>query len=96
MNWNIHITDICKRLAKNIGLLFKLKYVLPKNVLFMIYDSLVLPYLNYCNNIWGNTYKSHLSKLYILQKKAAENHYQITCTIPKCPIIQRTADIINL
>ena len=74
LNWNIHITDICQRLAKNIGLLFKLKYLLPKNF-FMIYNSLVLPYLNYCNNIWGNTYKSHLSnsfesKLYILQKKA--------------------------
>ena len=41
LNWNIHITDICKRLAKNIGLLFKLKYLLPKNVLFMIYNSLV-------------------------------------------------------
>ena len=37
----------------------------------MIYNSIVLPYLNYCNHIWGNTYKSHLSKLYILQKKAA-------------------------
>ena len=36
----------------------------------MIYNSLVLPHLNYCNYIWGNTYKSHLMKLYIFQKRA--------------------------
>ena len=88
LNWNIHITDICKRLAKNIGLLFKLKYLLPKNVLFMIYNSLVLPYLNYCNNIWGNTYKSHLSKMYILQKKAVRIITNSHVQSPSAPLFK--------
>ena len=88
LNWNIHITDICKRLAKNIGLLFKLKYLLPKNVLFMIYNSLVLPYLNYCNNIWGNTYKSHLSKMYILQKKAVRIITKSHVQSPSAPLFK--------
>ena len=79
LNWNIHISDICKSLARNVGLLSKLKYVLSKNVLYMIYNSIVLPYLNYCNYVWGNTYKSHLLKLYTFQKKAVriitKSHY---------------------
>ena len=63
---------MCKCLAKNIGLLSKLKYILPTNVLYMIFNCLVLPYYSYCNQIWGNTYKSHLSKLFTLQKKAVK------------------------
>ena len=47
-----------------------MKFILPSNVLNILYNSLVLPHLNYCNYIWGNTYKSHLQKLYILQKKS--------------------------
>ena len=43
LNWNIHKTDICKSLARNVGLLSKLKFVLPKNVLHTIYNSIVLP-----------------------------------------------------
>ena len=88
LNWSIHITDICKCLAKNIGLLSKLKYLLPKNVLFMIYNSIVLPYLNYCNHIWGNTYKSQLSKLYILQKKAARIITKSHVRSPSAPLFK--------
>ena len=29
-----------------------------------------MPYLNYCCEAWGNTYKSRIQPLYIIQKKA--------------------------
>ena len=35
-----------------------------------IYNAIILPHLNYCNEIWGKTYKVHVDKLYILQKRA--------------------------
>ena len=66
-----------------------LKYLLPNNVLFMIYNSLVLPHLNYCNHIWGNTlYKSHLSKLYILQKKAVRIITKSHVLSPSAPLFK--------
>ena len=34
-----------------------------------LYNSLVLPHLMYCNVIWGNTFPSHLNKLFIVQKQ---------------------------
>ena len=54
----------------------------------MIYNSLVLPYLNYCNNIWGNTYKSHLSIVYILQKKAARIITKSHVQSPSAPLFK--------
>ena len=44
-----------------------------------IYNATILPHLNYCNIIWGNTYKSKLTKIFLLQKRAARlisnSHY---------------------
>ena len=34
------------------------------------YNAYILPYLSYCNSIWGNTYSCHLERLFLLQKKA--------------------------
>ena len=36
----------------------------------MLYNSLVIPYLTYCTEVWGNTYKTHLKPLFLKQKKA--------------------------
>jgi len=36
----------------------------------MLYCSLILPYLICTGEIWGNTYKSQLHTLMLLQKKA--------------------------
>ena len=35
-----------------------------------LYDTLILPHLMYCNLAWGNTYKTHTSNIYRLQKRA--------------------------
>ena len=41
-----------------------------KHTLLMLYYSLIMPYLLYCIEIWGNSYKTHLKPLQVLQKKA--------------------------
>ena len=30
---------------------------------------MILPYLNYCNLVWGSAYKSNLQRIEILQKR---------------------------
>ena len=44
-------------------------------------------YLNDCNNIWDNTYKSHLSK-YILQKKAVRIISKSHVQSPSAPLFK--------
>ncbi len=48
----------------------KVKDKLISNSLRMLYCTLVLPYINYCSEIWGNTYKSRIQELVKLQKRA--------------------------
>lgn len=70
LNWNTHIYHLCNTISKNVGILSKLKYILPKNILLILYNTLILSYLNYGSYVWGNTYNTHLSKIELLQKKA--------------------------
>jgi len=66
LNWNAHIKHISQKLAKTIGILNKLKSTLPKHTLLMIYNSLVMPHLNYGILSWG----SKIHRLTKIQKKA--------------------------
>jgi len=47
------------------------KHVPDYNTLHTLYCSLILPYLTYCVEVWGNNYNNSLQSLIILQKKRA-------------------------
>ena len=64
-----HINFICNKISKSIGVLNKLKNLVPFFTMKNLYYTLVYPYLNYCNLIWGGTFSSHLHPLFVLQKR---------------------------
>ena len=47
MNWHCHIHKITNKISRTLGILCKLKKLLPQIILKLIYNSLVLPHLNY-------------------------------------------------
>ena len=53
LTWNAHIKHISSKISKSVSLLKMLKFTFPTNVLKCLNHSLVYPYLNYCNIIWG-------------------------------------------
>ena len=57
LNWKHHINHISLKLSRSIGVLSRLKCVLPSNIFLMLYNSIIVPHLNYCNIILGNTFK---------------------------------------
>ena len=54
LTWNNHIDKIASKLSKIIGIMNKLKEYLPSYILQTIYNSLVLPHLNYGILTWGH------------------------------------------
>ena len=69
LNWKKHVEYIQTKISKNVYIIYTLKYILDKAVLFTLYNTLVLPYMTYCCEVWGNTYRSTLDFLFLLQKK---------------------------
>ena len=70
LKWKPHLNYVCSKVSKSIGIIGRLRFVLPKYTLRTLYYSLIYPYLNYGSIIWGNTFLSNLNRLKKLQKKA--------------------------
>ena len=80
LTWKNHIDAISKTISRNIGMLTKMKHYVPGYILYSLYCTLVLPYINYGILIWGNTCKTYLEKICKLQKWAirtiSHEHYR--------------------
>ena len=66
LSWKKHIDKLSNKISKIIGVLNKFMFIIPDQILLTIYNSLILPHLNYCILAWGYDSK----RLYKLQKKA--------------------------
>ena len=73
LSFKYHVESISNTISRNIGILYKLKYFIPKSILRCIYCSIILPFLSYGILAWGNTHNIYLDKLLKLQKKAVRN-----------------------
>ena len=71
LTWDAHIATITSKVAKVIGVLRRLKLLLPHHVLVTVYKSLILPHFDYCSSVWGNLEKGLAQKLQKLQNRAA-------------------------
>ena len=69
LKWKKHVKMITSKLSKTIAIMNRTKYILDKNARLILYYSLFLPYMSYCCEVWGNTYKTNIECMYLLQKK---------------------------
>ena len=69
LSWKAHILHISGKISKSIAIIRLLRYSFPKNILRMIYMSLIFSHINYCNLIWGSAKKTILEPLFKLKKK---------------------------
>jgi hypothetical protein len=68
--WKEHIKELCKKISRGIGILLSLRSFVHIELLIQIYYSIIYPFLIYGAIVWGNTYKSNVLPLTLLQKKA--------------------------
>ena len=66
LNWTSHVSKIASRIASKIGILNQLKLVLPQNISLLLYNTIILPHINYMILVWGHHHKSITQ----LQKRA--------------------------
>ena len=70
LNWKSHITKVEQKISSAVGVLGRIRYKLNQKTALMLYNTLILPHIGYCNLIWASNYKSALVKLYQMQKRA--------------------------
>jgi len=82
LNWTNHISLITKKIARAIGVIRRVRYKLTKAASMLLYDTLIVSHINYCNILWASNYKTTLSKIYSLQKRALKLCQGIKSYIP--------------
>ena len=69
LDWNDHINIVRNAITKNVSVMNRVKHVLTSSALYILYCTLVVPYLTYCCGVWGNGYKTRIHSLFIIQKR---------------------------
>ena len=61
---------IAKKISGGIGVLRRVRHLLPNHTLITMYNSLVLPYFDYCSIVWGSCREGMCNRLQALQNRA--------------------------
>ena len=72
LNFNVHVKGICLKMSRSCGVVFKLSQFLPGRILKMLYNSIVLPCLVYCIEIWGSTSNVNMRRISRLQDRVVK------------------------
>ena len=70
LKFKSHFDYLSTKISRTIGILNRIKEFVLYSTMTTLYNSLIYPYLIYCNLVWGGTFQTNLSSLVILQKKA--------------------------
>ena len=70
LTWNKHIDVVHSKISKTIGILCKVRHLLPPLGTRSLYISLVEPYVNYCDIVWAQADPTVcLDRIFRIQKK---------------------------
>ena len=83
-----HIEYLCKKISPTIGVLGKLRWLFPKNICVLLYNSLIHSQLAYCIGSWGSASKAAISPLEILHKKVVRYISHSTYTAHAAPLFK--------
>ena len=75
LTWSDHISAVLNKTSKNVGIIRKLSKTLPSDILLTLYNTLIAPYLDYCNIAWSSRDTIEFKKLFRVQKKSITSYY---------------------
>ena len=70
LKFNDHISSICRKVSAHISALNRLKNILPLKIKESLYRAFILPYFNYCNQVWHYCGKRNTAKIEKVNERA--------------------------
>ena len=69
LSWRSHLIELSRKLARSVGIFYKLRHYVPLDTLISIYYALFYPFLAYGIVVWGATYENLMKPILTAQKK---------------------------
>ena len=86
LSWKHHLSELSRKLTRTCGIFFKVRHLLPTDVLVSLYYSLFASFLQYGIVVWGLTYETYIKPIFILQKKVVRAITFNNFSAPSAPI----------
>ena len=98
LTWKSHISYICKKISKSVGIMYRFRFFLSSNTKISLYHTLIYPYLTYCTTVWFSTYITNLNRIFLLQKRAVRAMTNSNHPAPSAPLFAQSniLDIFKL
>ena len=71
LNWREHVFNVKKKKSPKVGLIRKLKHIVPQDCLIKYYMATVQSQIDYCLSVWGYSSDANCKILQRLQNRAA-------------------------
>ena len=69
LTWTDHVKVVLNKTSKNFAICRKLSFILPRVVVKTLHNSLIKPYIEYCNIAWAVHRTVQIDVLYGIQKR---------------------------
>ena len=69
LNFNEHICNVCRKASQRIGVIMRLRNLIPTEAKLQLYKSAILPHLTYCHLVWHFCRASDTRKLERVQER---------------------------
>ena len=81
LTWKNLLNKVSNKIVRIIGIMNKLKFTLPQNILINIHNSLIIPLINYCIRLWGSV-NNRVSKLQKRAVRIISKEFRLSHTDP--------------
>lgn len=75
LSFTDHISNVCKKSSKKVGVIMRLRNLIPTRAKLQLYKAAILPHLTYCNIVWHFCKASEARKLERVQERALRAVY---------------------
>ena len=70
LDFSKYVSEVCKRAGRKVGVITRLRNILPTRTKLITYKSAILPQLTYCHIVWKFCRSSGNRKLERIQERA--------------------------
>ena len=78
LNFNEHINDVCNKASQRVGVIMRLRNLIPTTAKLVLFKSAILPYLTYCHLVWHFCRASDTRRLERIQERGLRAVYKDT------------------
>ena len=70
LNFSGHISNICKKSSQWVGVINRLRNLIPQRAKLQLFKGAILPHLTYCSTVWNFCRARNSRKLERVQERA--------------------------